>query len=230
MPRFSRSAGVLLLHAVLSVRALMQRKASGSGGLDTDDGSSPLYGMEATGSKEENATMWEETFEKVFTVQLNMSRAREAGVPLGVKVDVKSEFEPLGVQMIRSGLAQEWNDANPDREILVGDQITAVNEHVWRQDTRVFAERIKTLFKAAKEGAQGAEEGLNMTIQRPRRQDVGLPLRLQDLHQRLYTKEFEAQMDIPSSKVEQTLADTLGWQLNVSVNYWMPVVIGEIRQ
>ncbi|CAK0833550.1 unnamed protein product [Prorocentrum cordatum] len=231
MPRFPRNAGVLFLHAVLSTRALMQRKVSGSldGGLDSDDGS-PSYGMVATGSQEENATMWEETFEKVFTVQLNMSRAREAGMPLGVKVDVRSEFEPLGVQMIRTGLAQEWNDANPDREIHVGDQITAVNGHAWHQDTRVFAERIKTMFKAAKEGTPGAEASLNMTIQRPRRQDMGLPLRLADQHQRLYTKGFQAQLDIPGSKVEQTLADALGWQLNVSVDYWMPVVVGEIRQ
>jgi hypothetical protein len=207
------------------------------GSSDSTDAAGPAQegdsdaGSAVSRSPEETAAMRDEAFEKEFNVELDVAKA-QAGVPLGVKVDVKSEFQPLSVRMINDGLVSEWNKLNPDKEILVGDQITMVNGNVWHHNTRDFGTKMKAMFQAVKKNTPGAEAFLNMSIQRPRSQDADLPVQLQDLHKRLYAKDFEAQLVIPGRRVERgnSLADTLGWQLNMSTEYWMPVMIGEVSQ
>jgi len=214
MARLLRAAGMMLLQLALPTGALMYQSLSTVEALSH--------------SPEESAAMRKEAFEKnEFTVELNLAKAREAGTPLGLKVDIESEFAPPSLKVISDGIVREWNEANPDREVLVGDHIAGVDGQAWHHNARSLGERMKSMFQAVKKSAPGAAEFLNMNIRRPRATE--LP-QLQDLHSRLCARSFRAQLEIPVSRVERTLADALGLQLNVSGGYWMPAIIGEVKR
>jgi len=217
MSRALWAAGALLQLA-LPAAALTQRGRARSG----------LTAAAVAHSPKESAAMRKEAFEKnEFTVELNLAKAREAGTPLGLKVDIESEFAPPSLKVISDGIVREWNEANPDREVLVGDHIAGVDGQAWHHNARSLGERMKSMFQAVKKSAPGAAEFLNMNIRRPRATE--LP-QLQDLHSRLCARSFRAQLEIPVSRVERTLADALGLQLNVSGGYWMPAIIGEVKR
>ncbi|CAK0840322.1 unnamed protein product [Prorocentrum cordatum] len=44
---------------------------------------------------------------KEFTVELNLAKAREAGTPLGLKVDIESEFAPPSLKVISDDIVRD---------------------------------------------------------------------------------------------------------------------------
>jgi len=78
-----RTAGLLLLQLAVSARARKQQSRAKSGLTTTAVSHAP----------EESAVMRKDAFEKEFTVDLSLAKAREAGTPLGLEVDIQSEFQ-----------------------------------------------------------------------------------------------------------------------------------------
>merc|ERR1712224_640880 len=77
--------------------------------------------------------------EMEFTVKLDLVRLK-----LGLDLIIDTDFKPLSVMRIKkNGLVQQWNSAHPGREGHPGDQIIRVNNIMWHNNSRLFAQRIK---------------------------------------------------------------------------------------
>jgi len=163
-----------------------------------------------------------EKYEKEFAVELNMTDAHIHGRTVGVQLDTDTDFTPVSVVKIRkTGLLEEWNRANPDRAVHVGDEIMKVNDILWHHNSGTFAERIKGQFMAAKTYKEGARRVLTLAIQRPRQQrEVRYESQRQDLHRQLYSKEFVANCSLVRGR-------DMGWELNASVD-WLPVSVRKL--
>ncbi|CAK0840323.1 unnamed protein product [Prorocentrum cordatum] len=96
MSRALWAAGALLQLA-LPAAALTQRGRARSG----------LTAAAVAHSPKESAAMRKEAFEKEFTVELNLAKAREAGTPLGLKVDIESEFAPPSLKVISDDIVRD---------------------------------------------------------------------------------------------------------------------------
>ncbi|CAK0805781.1 unnamed protein product, partial [Prorocentrum cordatum] len=162
-------------------------------------------------------------YEKDFTVELNMTDAHIHGKTMGVQLDADTDFTPIVVLKIKkNGLLEDWNRANPDMAVHVGDEIMQVNDILWHHNTHTFAERIRGQFLAAKEYREGAKRVLTLAIQRPRRQrEVRYESQRQDLHRQLYTKEFTANISL-------VRGHEMGWELNTTVD-WEPVSVRKLN-
>jgi len=172
---------------------------------------------------EERKFAHEQAFEKEFTVELDMTTAREKDLHIGVELDTDTDFTPVSVSKIRkSGLLELWNRAHPDDAVLLGDTITKVNDILWHHNSKTFVERIKGQFKASKKGLEGTSDLLKLFIQRPRRKNEGrTQAQRDDLYRKQYPKDFS--VDIPFVPNQ-----SMGWVLNSTADDWVPPVIESV--
>jgi len=172
---------------------------------------------------EERKFAHEQAFEKEFTVELDMTTAREKDLHIGVDLDTDTDFTPVSVSKIRkSGLLELWNRAHPDDAVLLGDTITKVNDILWHHNSKTFVERIKGQFKASKKGLEGTSDLLKLFIQRPRRKNEGrTQAQRDDLYRKQYPKDFS--VDIPFVPNQ-----SMGWVLNSTADDWVPPVIESV--
>jgi hypothetical protein len=198
---------------VLDAASAGGRKKDGHGKRHAKDGLTP--------EQRKNAHL--QAYEKEFTVELNMTDAHVHGTTVGVQLDTDTDFAPVSVVKIRkTGLLEAWNRANPDKAVLVGDEIMKVNDILWHHNSRTFVERIRGQFAAAKEYREGAKRVLSLAIQRPRHQkEVRYESQRQDLHRKMYSKEFLANITL-------LRGCEMGWELNVTVD-WVPVSVRKLN-
>jgi len=149
---------------------------------------------------------------------------------VGVILDMDTDFQPVSVVGIKkSGILEAWNRENPDRAVLVGDEIVRVNDILWHHNSQTFAERIKGQFTASKEQKPGAKSILTLAIQRPRREkETRYASQREDLHRQMYSKEFVAEIPFTGVLPRDPLHRAMGWKLNTSVD-WEPVKIEKLR-
>jgi len=172
---------------------------------------------------EERMALHAEKYEKEFVIELNMTLAHETGESIGAQLNMDTDFTPVSVLKIRkNGLLEGWNQAHPEDQVLIGDEIIKVNDILWHHNSRTFVERIKGQLQAAKESRQGARRVVTLAIQRPRhRQEVRYQTQRLDLHQHLYSKEFVANISLERGH-------EMGWELNTTVD-WVPVSVQKLQ-
>jgi len=165
-----------------------------------------------------------------FDAELDMTKVATMGWSVGVTFDMDTDFQPVSILKVKkNGVLQEWNDAHPDKAVLVGDEVVQVNDIQWHANSQIFAERIKGQFLAAKHQAAGAKMVLTLHIQRPRRERaVRYAAQREDLHRKLYSAEFMAEIPMKGVLPRDPMHQAMGWRLNKSVE-WQPVSIEKLR-
>merc|ERR1719343_956668 len=79
---------------------------------------------------------------------------------------------------------------------------------------------------------KGAREVMTLQVQRERNQQATTRFAYQreDLHDKLYSKEFNVSLVVPEDETSPKKMDSvLGWELNVTKD-WEPVSIGKITE
>jgi hypothetical protein len=165
-----------------------------------------------------------------FDADLDMTKVATEGMSVGVTFDMDTDFQPVSVLKVKkNGVLQEWNDAHPDKAVMVGDEVVRVNDIQWHANSQTFAERIKGQFLAAKHQTPGAKMTLTLHIQRPRRERATrYAAQREDLHRKLYSTEFMAEISMKGVLPRDPLHQAMGWRLNSSVD-WQPVSIEKLR-
>jgi hypothetical protein len=190
--------------------------------------------MEAEGSvtfsPAERAAMHHSKYVAEFDADLDMTGVVTEGKSVGVTFDMDTDFQPVSVLKVKkNGVLQEWNDAHPDKAVMVGDEVVKVNDIQWHANSQTFAERIKGQFLAAKHQRPGASNILRLHIQRPRRERATrYAAQREDLHRKLYSAEFTAEIPMKGVLPRDPLHQAMGWRLNSSVD-WQPVSIEKLR-
>jgi len=169
-----------------------------------------------------------------FTIQLNMTRAHDLGMPLGIKLRYDTDYEPARVSRIQKhGLVEEWNTGNPDKNLLVGDEIVQVNTIKWHHNTPTFVQRIIGQFKAGRKELEGTSEILSLYVQRPgpKASNKRYPSQRLDAHAKAFPVEFDIEIPfglVPSERMGGSMYSLLGFELNYGVD-WNPVSIAKIE-
>jgi len=169
---------------------------------------------------------------KEFVVDLNLSRAHESGVPLGIAIRLGEDWKPPAIEhMSKWGLAEDWNKANPDNKILPGDEIVQVNDIQWHHNQVQFTERIKGQYLAGRDAKPGAKATLTLHVQRPwPKQTTRFELQREDLRKKLYAKEFSIDLTLPANETSRkTMSKVLGWELNITDD-WVPISLKEVKE
>jgi hypothetical protein len=154
-----------------------------------------------------------------FVVELNMTRAHETGKRIGLVTNREADFMPASVWRVqKTGLIQEWNDANPGKDVHVGDEIVRVNDIQWHANTKTFITRINGQFKAARNQMSGTSDILRLYIQRPKHyQEVWNTTRFLgqrvSAHTQDYSKEFSVELPMPENISSLTLDSIMGWKI-----------------
>ncbi|CAK0838283.1 unnamed protein product [Prorocentrum cordatum] len=183
-----------------------------------------------TFSPAERLAMHASKFEAEFDADLDMTAVVTEGKSVGVTFDMDTDFQPVSVLKVKkNGVLQDWNNAHPDKAVMVGDEVVRVNDIQWHANSQTFAERIKGQFLAAKHQKPGASNILRLHIQRPRRQRaVRYAAQREDLHRKLYSAEFVAEIPMKGVLPHDPINQAMGWRLNSSVD-WTPVSIEKLR-
>jgi len=170
-------------------------------------------------------------FEAEFKIQLNMTEAHASGLPMGLELEFETDYNPVSVSKVKKhGLVQDWNTANPGKDVHVGDEIIQVNDIQWHHNTPDFVKRISGQFKAGRNLAPGANEMYTLYIQRPVQQShKRYAMQREDAHQKAYPVEFDAEIPAPPSGLSMSASENevMGWQLYAK-NDWDPVSIGKL--
>jgi len=174
---------------------------------------------------EERMALHAEKYEKEFVIELNMTLAHETGESIGAQLNMDTDFTPVSVLKIRkNGLLEGWNQAHPEDQVLIGDEIIKVNDILWHHNSRTFAQRIGSQFKAARDYVDGAKRTLSLGIQRPRQvKEVRTQLQRDDLHRKLYSLDFAIDLTVKAKGTS-----SLGLVLNRTVD-WVPIGISRIE-
>lgn len=174
---------------------------------------------------EERMALHAEKYEKEFVVELNMTLAHESHESIGAQLNMDTDFTPVSVLKIRkNGLLEGWNQAHPDDQVLIGDEIIKVNDILWHHNSRTFATRIGSQFKAARDYVDGAKRVLTLGIQRPRQiKEVRTQLQRDDLHRKMYSLDFTVDLTIKSKGPSE-----LGIVFNRTVD-WVPIGVSKIE-
>lgn len=165
-----------------------------------------------------------------FVVEINLTRARDAGLALGLSLDVGTEWFPVSVVEVKEhGLVAEWNAANPGKEVRVHDHITRVNDLQWHRDTSTFVKGIAGQL----EYGRAAQQILSLHVHRPKDDDMQSrqAREREDLHQfhMSYAAEFVAEFQMPMVPTDGTMADVMGWELSSKTDQ-EPVKISNIME
>lgn len=156
-----------------------------------------------------------------FTMELNMTEAHDLGKNLGIKLRYDTDYQPAVVSRINKyGLVEEWNRANPDKSLLVGDEIIQVNTIQWHHNTPTFVQRIIGQFKAGRKEMEGTSEMLKLYVQRPRPKESGKRFYTQrlDAHDKAFPVEFG--FEIPFELVKRVLFEHYVERGNISENIY----------
>lgn len=122
----------------------------------------------STISTEEWDELQDTRYEKEFTIELNMTAARE-GLPIGAELGCRSDHEPLIVLKLRDvGLVENWNQAHPDRAVRVGDEFVKVGDMKWSRHSDIFMHHLKERFGVLRQQDPGAASTLELGFKRPR--------------------------------------------------------------
>ncbi|CAK0873976.1 unnamed protein product, partial [Prorocentrum cordatum] len=108
--------------------------------------------------------------ERVFSVELNLSRAHDLGLLAGLKLGIDTDASPISVLAVRRrGLVDEWNSAHSGtgNAICVGDKITRANDFLWHLNSVKFARHVMSLYDAGRSLRPGAQGILELEIWRP---------------------------------------------------------------
>jgi len=210
-----------MAHRCLALATLLALAGLGAQGVQLQ--TSAASQVEADFTPEQRKLLHEQAFEKEFTVELDMITAREKDLYIGVELDTDTDFTPISVSKIRkTGVLEMWNKNNPSNAVLVGDQITKVNDIQWHANSKTFSNRIKAQYKAYKGGKEGSKDVLSLFIQRPRK--TGNEGRTQeqrdDVYRQQYPKDFH--VDVPFVPNQ-----AMGWVLNATVD-WKPPTIASL--
>jgi hypothetical protein len=181
-------------------------------------------------SPEERKQRHDEEFQE-FEVNISMKRAHETGLRLGIVFDSFNDWEaPEIVSMRKPSLLEEWNKEHPDSAVHLHDRVVRVNHIQFHHNANAFIERIVGQFTAGRKMLDGAREVMTLQIQRERVQQsqTRFAYQREDLHDKLYSKEFNVPLVVPEDETSpKTMDSVLGWELNVTKN-WDPVSVGKI--
>ncbi|CAK0886838.1 unnamed protein product [Prorocentrum cordatum] len=154
-------------------------------------------------------------YEAEFTVVLNMTDSSYRNKGVGIVLDIEDNDTPVKVSQIETdGLQAEWNAKHPDKQILVGDQISQANDYVWHSNSRNFVKRLWRLIRDGRALDPSSEELLSMHVLRPRKQQA---------------TEFVVELPLPAASVRGTSAAILGWELNSTATS-QQVLVSKIGQ
>mmetsp|Transcript_123821 Transcript_123821/g.332534 ORF Transcript_123821/g.332534 Transcript_123821/m.332534 type:complete len:620 (-) Transcript_123821:189-2048(-) len=169
-------------------------------------------------------------FEAEFDAELDMTAVVTEGKSVGVTFDMDTDFQPVSILKVKkNGILEDWNRAHPDKAVMVGDEVVQVNDIKWHANSQTFAERIKGQFLAAKNNKPGAKNRLALYIQRPRKERVvRYQAQREDLHRKLYSAEFDAEISMKGVLPREPIHQAMGWRLNSSVD-WQPVSVEKLR-
>jgi hypothetical protein len=162
----SRQLGGLFVVLVVPARALVRLQTEAE--LEVDSGEGAVASM-STLSTEEWEKVHEGTYEKEFTIELNMTAANQ-GVTIGAELWSQSDHDPLVVLKKGDvGLVENWNRAHPDKAVQVGDEIFKVGDFKWKHGNAIFIRHLKEQFGILKEQKPGMANILELGIRRPRK-------------------------------------------------------------
>lgn len=164
----SRQLGGLFAVLVVPARALvrLQTEAELEADMSTEVGA---FVSMTTLSTEEWEKVHEGTYEKEFTIELNMTAANQ-GVTIGAELWSQSDHDPLVVlKKSDVGLVENWNRAHPDKAVQAGDEIFKVGDFKWKHGNAMFIRHLKEQFGVLKEQKPGMATFLELGIRRPRK-------------------------------------------------------------
>lgn len=157
----SRQVGGLLTVLVVPARALLRLQTEA----EADSGA---VASMATLSTEEWEKTHEATYEKEFTIELNMTAANR-GVTIGAELWSQSDHDPLVViKKGEVGLVESWNRAHPDKAVQIGDEIFRVGDFKWKHRNEIFIRHLKQQFQSLRKQEPGMADFLELGVRRPR--------------------------------------------------------------
>jgi len=114
----------------------------------------------------------ETTYEKEFTIELNMTTAKQ-GITIGAELWSQSDHDPLVViKKGDVGLVENWNRVHPDQAVKVGDEIFRVGDFKWKHRNEIFIRHLKQQFSVLRTQEPGMADFLELGIRRPRQAKV----------------------------------------------------------
>jgi hypothetical protein len=132
------------------------------------------------------------------------------GQLLGLRLNAKDDEFPVTINAIKPLSAVSiFNEDDPDNAVMPGDHIFKVNDLLWRNNSREFAQRLEQQF--AKSRRTGF---MHLWVQRPE----GLEEEAQSSEPQRYM-EYSVELNVSSSQ-------DVGWQLNTTGEG--PVVISQL--
>jgi len=174
-------------------------------------------------SPEERMKQHELDYEKEFVVELDLGSHWNKQKPVGARLDVDTDFQPVTFMKIRkTGLLQQWNEAHPDKAVANGDEIIKINDIGWHHNSKAFGDHILGQIGAAARDLPGARKKMTLTIRRPRKQrQVRFQSQRDDMRRQAYEKEF-ATFHVSKEGY------TMGWTLNKTKD-WKPIIVAHIN-
>jgi hypothetical protein len=119
-------------------------------------------------STEEWEKLQDATYEKEFTIELNVTAAHE-GESLGTQLGCRSDHDPLIVLKMRDvGLVKDWNRAHPDKAVQVGDEFVRVGDMKWNRHNDLFMNHLKEQLGGLMKHGPGMTNILELGFRRPR--------------------------------------------------------------
>jgi len=159
----SRQIGGLFIVLVVPARALVRLQMEAGAEADSE----AMVSM-STLSTEEWEKVHETTYEKEFTIELNMTAAKQ-GVTIGAELWSQSDHDPLVVlKKADAGLVENWNRAHPDRAVQIGDEISMVGDFQWNHKNEMFIRHLKEQFGVLRKQEAGMANFLVLGIRRPK--------------------------------------------------------------
>ncbi|CAK0810286.1 unnamed protein product [Prorocentrum cordatum] len=169
-----------------------------------------------------------------------MTEAHETGLRLGIVLDRMTDYDATRVHSVqKNGMIQAWNDANPGKDVHVGDEIVQVNNVQWHANTKTFIKHIAGQWKAGRKRWEGSPETFRLYIRRPRVwKHTRFAYQRLDKHQKDYAAEFVAELPLPGDFAEvirenrmsswKAMESVMGWKLGATEE-WKPAVIKKIE-
>merc|ERR1719487_267250 len=86
----------------------------------------------------------DQVFASKFTVQLALNK----NSVMGWQLNATDNSQPIVIDQVRmAGMVHDWNEANPDHRILVGDEISSFEGLEWSRNSHRLALNIQNSFK-----------------------------------------------------------------------------------